>query len=104
MVNKKWKLSVKDTEAFNWFNSLGFDHRLVLSKIKLSLSKVKQPECKMWSVFKEDTNLKQRYSIAVWNRYSLLCQDDDDSNNYAHLVAAIAEENINMVLKVKKKK
>ena len=107
MVNKKWKRSVKDTEAFNWFNSLGSDHRLVLSKIKLSLSKVKQPERKIkydWSAFKEDTNLQQRYSIAVRNRYSLLCQDDDDSNNYDHLVTAIAEENINMVPKVKKKK
>ena len=69
--------------------------------------KIKQLECKIkydWSDFKEDTDLQQRYSVAVRNRYSLLCQDDDDSNNYDHLVTAIAEENINMVPKVKKKK
>ena len=44
------------------------------------------------------------FTISVSNRFSLLCQDDDDSNNYDHLVTAIAEENINMVPKVKKKK
>ena len=29
MVNKKWKCSVNDTEAFNWLNRLGSDQRLV---------------------------------------------------------------------------
>ena len=61
--------------------------------------KIKQPERKIkygWSAFKEDTNLQQRYSVSVRNRYSLLCQDDKDSN-YDHLVTAVAEENINMV-------
>ena len=68
--------------------------------------KVKQPERKIrydWSAFKENTNLHQIYSVTVRNRYSLLSQDDDDSNNYDHLVTAIAEENITMVPKVKKR-
>ena len=37
LVNRKWKNSVKDIEAFNHYSSLGSDHRVVTMKIKLSL-------------------------------------------------------------------
>ena len=91
MVNKKWKCSVKDAKSFNWFNSLDSDKRLVLSKIKVSLMKVKQPECKKrydWSAFKEDTNLQQR--LGTGTVYS------------ARMMMIVTT--ITMVLKVKKKK
>ena len=50
----------------------------------------------------EDTYLQQRYSVAVKNIYSLLCQDDD-SINYDHIFTAVATDNINLILKLKKK-
>ena len=84
MVNKKWKCSVKDAKSFNWFNSLDSDKRLVLSKIKVSLMKVKQPECKKRYDWIECFQGRHQSSAKIRNRYSLLCQDDDDSNNYDH--------------------
>ncbi len=39
LVRKKWRNSVKNTVVSNSFNSLGSDHRVVLSSIKLSLRK-----------------------------------------------------------------
>ena len=108
LVNKKWKNSVKDTEAFNWFNSVGSDHRVVVSKIKMSFRKTKQPERKVrydWNKFKNDVDLQQRYTVTVKNRYHLLCQDDDNNeDNYDHFISAINETNANLVPKIKKKK
>ena len=37
LVNKKWKNSIHNVEAYNSFSSLGSDHRLVTAKIRLSL-------------------------------------------------------------------
>ena len=37
LVNKKWKNSIHNVEAYNSFSSLGSDHRLVTANIRLSL-------------------------------------------------------------------
>ena len=43
LVRKKWRNSVKNTEPYNFFSSLGSDHRVVVSDIKLSLRTAKTP-------------------------------------------------------------
>ena len=47
LVNRKWKNSVHNVEAYNTFCSLGGDHRLVSAKIHLSLRKSKSPPKKV---------------------------------------------------------
>ena len=37
IINKKWKNSVVNSEAYSTFSSVGSDHRVVVAEIKLSL-------------------------------------------------------------------
>ena len=37
LVRRKWRNSVKNTEAYNSYTSIGSDHRLVAATFKLSL-------------------------------------------------------------------
>ena len=43
LINKKWKNSVHNVEAYNSFSSMGSDHRLETAKKLLSLRKSKSP-------------------------------------------------------------
>ena len=42
MVNKKWKNSVKNCEAYSSFSSMGSDHRIMTARLKLELVKLHQ--------------------------------------------------------------
>ncbi len=46
LVNRKWKNSVHNVEAYSSFSSLGGDHRLVTATIHLSLRKSKTSPAK----------------------------------------------------------
>ena len=37
IINKKWKNSVKNCRAYNSFNSIASDHRIITADIQLSL-------------------------------------------------------------------
>ncbi|XP_071480868.1 craniofacial development protein 2-like [Diadema antillarum] len=115
LVRKKWRNSVMNTEAYDFFNSLGSDHRLVMAEIRLSLRKVKAQPKRVeydWEAFKEDTELQKQYSVEVKNRFSALCKENDTmesvtdkvSQRYGHFVSAIAETNKTMVPKKEKEK
>ena len=101
LVRKKWRNSVKDTEAYNFFNSLGSDHRLVRTKLKLSLRKAASKPKKVnydWDEFKRDNDLQKEFALEVRNRYSVLCEEDigqssdhpDITNDYSNFASAIA--------------
>ena len=65
LVNKKWKNSVMNAEAYNCFSSLGSDHRVLTAKIKLSLRTAASTPRKIrydWSVLM-DHNLQELYTI-----------------------------------------
>ena len=68
LVDKKWQNCVKDTEVYSFFSSLGSDHRLVTSKIRLSLQKTKMQPSQIlydWDILKTDYLLKDKYAINV---------------------------------------
>ncbi|KAL5259160.1 hypothetical protein ACHWQZ_G009574 [Mnemiopsis leidyi] len=75
LVRKKWRNSVKDTVVSNSFHSLGADHRVVISAVKLSLRKCK----KALRVPRYDYNpLKQstenyRFAILLRSRTDSTC-------------------------------
>ena len=69
LVNRKWKNSVKDVEAYSSFSSLGSDHRILTAKIKLSLRMKKSAPRKIpydWSALNEP-KLQQLYTVTVRN-------------------------------------
>ncbi|MCP4493478.1 MAG: hypothetical protein GY820_40160, partial [Gammaproteobacteria bacterium] len=79
LVRKKWRNSVKNTEPCNYFNSLGSDHRVVVSTLKLSLRKSKRPPQVAHHNFgqlKTDQDLQLKYAVEVSNKYSLLLTDE----------------------------
>ena len=61
---KKWRNSVKNSEAYGCFHSIGSDHRVVVARVKLSLrmSKTeKRAPVLDWSKFKTDIALQEIY-------------------------------------------
>ena len=106
LVNKKWKNSIKDCEAYNTFSSIGSDHRIVTAKVKLSLRTAKAPQLKP----KYDRSalrnpeISELYTIAVRNKYEALCQEDETvTETYAHLMKA-NEEAAKEYIPVKKRR
>ena len=89
LVNKKWKNSVHNCEAYNTMSSIGSDQRIVCAKLKLSLSKRKALSQQInydWSALKCD-NLQQQYTIKINNRYQSLClHNEDATESYAHFI------------------
>ena len=110
LVDKKWQNCVKDTEVYSFFSSLGSDHRLIASKVRLSLQKTKmQPSCILynWDILKTDYLQKDKYAINVKNQYILLCEQDEEDDatvKYDHFINAIEKTNEELIPKKKKKK
>ena len=108
LVNKKWKNSIHNCEAYNTFASVGSDHRIVAAKVKLSLRKKTTPPSKNsfdWSSLKEN-DLNEVYTVAVKNRFSALSTiGDNTTERYSKLVKAV-EESANELVpkKVKSRK
>ena len=95
LVNRKWKNSVKNCEAYNTFSSTGSDHRVLTAKIKLSLRAPRAPlQVRYeWSTLK-DPDVALKYSVSVQNRFQALCRDEENQSattDYAHLVKAHEE-------------
>ena len=80
LVRKKWKNSIHNTEAYNTFASVGSDHRIVTTRIRLSLrSSGKSPPKRVkldWKKLREETALQEQYSIKVQNRFQALASDE----------------------------
>ena len=97
MVNKKLRNSVHNTETYSSFSSLGSDHRLVLTKVKLSLRKSKNLPRRViydWDNFKDNEELRTKYTVEVKNRFSRLCEENPEVNptvRYDNLTKAVAE-------------
>ncbi len=108
LIRRKWKNSLKNTEAYNTFQSLGSDHRVVVSKIKVSFRKSKRPEKRVhydYSALKVDVELQERYALEVQNRFSCLGEEGDATETYGKLVEAIdATNNILLPKKARQRK
>ena len=91
MVNKKWKNSVHNCEAYNTFSSIGSDHRIVTAKIKLSLRTSRAPSQGPnfdWTVLK-DAEMKDLYTVTIRNKFESLCTEHESiTQTYAHLITA----------------
>ena len=96
LVNRKWRKSVIDVEAYNSFSSLGSDHRILTATVKLCLRAAKTPPKRKpfdWKVLANDTKLQEEYTVTVKNKYDALCEDLSEeertvTNTYSKLVEA----------------
>ena len=76
LINNKWKNSAKNTEAYNLFASAYSDHRIVTTRIRLSLrsNKTKTQSVPQydWSSLKNDPDVRDQYITTVRNRFEAL--------------------------------
>ena len=75
-MNRKWKNSVKNVEAYSNFASIGSDYRVITTRLKLSLRTGRTPPRRKachWGVLRTDKN-----SVQVQNRYAELCAESDN--------------------------
>ena len=82
LFRKKWKNSVQNTRSYSSFSSVGSDHRIVSSFVKLSLRATKKSKPHPmkfidWKEVSSNPTLCKEFSVAVHNRFEALNQDDE---------------------------
>jgi hypothetical protein len=91
LVNRKWRNSVKDVEAYNSLASSGSDHRILSARIKLSLRTCRTPPKRPpydWAALK-DHDLQTRYTVQIKNQFNQLCEEKDTATvKYEHPIKA----------------
>ena len=111
LINSKWKNSALNCEAYNSFNTVGSDHRIVSARIRLSLRQNKKKnKVKIkydWNRLLSDDDTKNRYTVEVQNQFQVLQNLNDDQdvnktyNNIIHAHEKAAEAHIPIITKVK---
>ena len=111
LVNKKWRNSIHNCEAYSCFSSLGSDHRLVTAKVKISLRMCKTPKRQVrydWTTL-YCPDLQEAYTVEVKNRFSILSAEGngeietDISEQYDRFIFA-NEEAKKLLIPEKKKR
>lgn len=85
LFRKKWRNSVKDSRSFSTFSSVASDHRIVSSKVKLSLriSKPSKPHPLKrvdWVKVTRNADISGRFAVNVFNRFTPLYSEVDKDN------------------------
>ena len=83
LVRKKWQNSVRNSQSYSSFSSVGSDHRIVSSHIYLSLRSSKKSKLNPlknidWQQVYSSSNLRSLYTVEVKNRFDLLSRPEDD--------------------------
>ena len=80
LVNRKWYNSIMNAEAYNSFESINSDHRIVTARIRLSVRANKRKvrsSTYQWETLRTDDNIQTRFGVSVRNRYQALCNEVD---------------------------
>ena len=84
-VNKKWINSVQNCEAYNSFEGVSSDHRILSIKVQLSLrANKKKSSIKPsfdWKQLSSNADIRHKFTITLQNRFSQLQNDDNDNIN-----------------------
>ena len=108
LINIKWKNCLKNCEAYSSSASVGSDHRILSAKRRLSLrsnTATPRKENHDWNVLKSDQELKNRYSIQLHNRFSIIQNELTDTidDEYQHFITANKETAKEMIPKKAKR-
>ena len=99
LINKKWKNSAMNCEAYSSFEGMSTDHRIVTAKIRLSLLKNAKRTATTkhydWALL-NNGDIRDKYVLELRNRYETLQErtekstQNDEYENFvnAHLEAA----------------
>ena len=98
IFRRKWKNSIKDTRSYSSFSTVGSDHRIVSSYVKLSLraSKKSKPHPMKsidWKEVSFNPTLSKSFSVSVYNKFEALSGDidlnfDNINDIYSNLISA----------------
>jgi len=86
IFRKKWRNSVKNSRSYSSFSTVGSDHRIVSSSVKLSLrssKKAKPHPMKTidWKTVSANSTISKQFSLDVFNKFSSLSTCDVSSDN-----------------------
>ena len=92
LVRRKWRNSIMDTQAFNSFTSVGSDHRIVSTRVRLSLRasrpKVERKVKYIWKALETDKGLQEKYTIEVRNKFQILEEEESATSRYERFINA----------------
>ena len=106
LINSKWKSSAINCAAYNTFETITSDHKIVTAKVRLCLRTNKKRKLSPkydWGTILTDDYIKQQYSASVQNRFETLQQQniENDTNlayqNITLAHKAAAAENIPVI-------
>ena len=76
LVRKKWANSVQNVEAYNTFETVGSDHRVITAKVKLRAPKKKNATRALnFTALCSDKDLQHKYAIKVTYFFDPLTQE-----------------------------
>ena len=113
IINKKWKNSAKDCRAFNSFEGVKSDHRVISAKVRLTLRTNKPKSSRNppydWSSLSTNPVITNSFTIQLKNRFNALQQEEIGSspnNTYNNFISACedaSKETISLKKKTKKR-
>ena len=94
LINIKWKSSALNDETYNTFSTVGSEHRIVTTKLRLNLRQNKSSTNKKFrydrSKLLTDNNLKELYAMEINNRFQALQDLEENVKNsntiYANII------------------
>ena len=114
LYRKKWRNSIKDSRSYSSFSTVGSDHRIVSSSIKLSLRSSKKSQSHPmktidWREVSSNSNLINSFTLAVHNRYQALSQNQDIvpenlEDAYSNITTATEEVALDILPKKQKRR
>ena len=83
LIRRKSRNSVKDAQAYNNFASKASDHRIVSTKVRLSLRSNHKGAMRRtnydWKKVKDDNEVQERYTPTVMNRFHALTIENESA-------------------------
>ena len=105
LANNKWRNSIHNSEGYNFYSSCGGDHRVVVSKLRLSLRKRQSTPRKVkydWSKLKDET-VQERYTVTIRNKFDALRIEGETINQqYDRFIKANNETAEELIPKVER--
>ena len=105
LFRKKWRNSTKNSRSYSSFSSVGSDHRIVSSTIKLSLRSSKRSvphpmKTIDWRKVTQDKELSTEFAVTVHNRFHSLYPNivldsenlEDSYSNLSKITEEVAKE------------
>ena len=109
IFRKKWKNSVKNSRSYSSFSSVGSDHRIVSSKVKLSLrssKKAKPHPMKLidWKAVSSNSVLSKQFPLDVFNKFQSLSTSEINADNIEDVYNTLIESTEEVALATLPKK